>query len=429
MDTTSPHALKFPRDHRRRSADVGGLHLALASAFAAAEVQLAAHDHYNPSLDGNDQDLDNEDYTYGYHPHHRHPYHHHHQQFGARGQGWMGGEGGDIETMYAELLSDMYNETLNSLNDNSLDTTPPPVPENVRTRLIWQLDKWHFEPHKLPDEEVLACTLLLFEALFRVEGMEEVIPLSMDQITAFIHHLRRIYRHENKYHNFEHALDVLQATQSYLKSAGVVPPPTILFQPPGTRWVPKRKVTDADADVDSGSGSEQSLMATLGKRELFILYVGAIGHDVAHPGFSNVFMVGGRLSVLSPFLYFIISYFLPLRPQKNAQAPLAILFNHGSALEHMHSHLLLALMRRHGFAPLLDDPLHGSHLRKLLKEAVLATDMGVHGEFMDRLEGVVRGEQMSLCARQVVLCQALLKNADISNPVGGFPFSLLGVRF
>ena len=98
----------------------------------------------------------------------------------------------------------------------------------------------------------------------------------------------------------------------------------------------------------------------------------------------------------------------------------------------MHSHLLLALMRRHGFAPLLDDPAHGAHLRKLLKEAVLATDMGVHAEFMGRLQSVVRGEQMSLCARQVVLCQALLKNADISNPVGGFWFLscfLVGLSF
>ena len=73
-----------------------------------------------------------------------------------------------------------------------------------------------------------------------------------------------------------------------------------------------------------------------------------------------------------------------------------------------------------------------AHLRKLLKEAVLATDMGVHAEFMGRLQSVVRGEQMSLCARQVVLCQALLKNADISNPVGGFWFLscfLVGLSF
>ncbi|KDR79952.1 hypothetical protein GALMADRAFT_37977, partial [Galerina marginata CBS 339.88] len=330
------------RDWRRRSADVGGLHLALAS--SEAETTLG---------------------------------------FGAQGQGWMGGEPGAVETIYAELLSDMYTSTLNSVNDNSLEAPPPPTPDSVRSRLIWSLSRWNFEPHKLSESEVLACTLLLFETLFRIQGMEEVIPLTMHQITAFIHHLRRIYRLENTYHNFAHALDVLHATQSYLKSAGAVPPPTVLFDPPARRWVPEKK-------FNSGS-----LMASLGLRELFVLYVAAIGHDVGHPGFTNVFM-------------------------KNAQAPLSVLFNTGSALEHMHCQLLLRVMRVHGFAVLLDDPQHGAHLRKILLQSVLATDMGVHKEFMERLQAVVDGEMGSICLRQVVLCQAILKNADISNPTRPF---------
>jgi hypothetical protein len=108
--------------------------------------------------------------------------------------------------------------------------------------------------------------------------LTEHLILLLEQISAFIHHLRRIYRYENSYHNFEHALDVLQAAQSYLKSEGMVPSPTILFEP--TRmWKSKKQ-------FDSGS-----LISTLGLRQLFILYIAAIGHDVGHPGFSNVFMV------------------------------------------------------------------------------------------------------------------------------------------
>ena len=58
----------------------------------------------------------------------------------------------------------------------------------------------------------------------------------------------------------------------------MVPSPTILFEQ--TRmWKPKKQ-------FDSGS-----LISTLGLRQLFILYIAAIGHDVGHPGFSNVFMV------------------------------------------------------------------------------------------------------------------------------------------
>lgn len=65
----------------------------------------------------------------------------------------------------------------------SRHTPSPSVPtnlsESVRSRLIHSLDRWYFEPHRLPDEEVLACTLLLFEALFRIEGMKEAVPLTM----------------------------------------------------------------------------------------------------------------------------------------------------------------------------------------------------------------------------------------------------------
>ncbi|KAF8155586.1 hypothetical protein B0H34DRAFT_659703 [Crassisporium funariophilum] len=326
-----PHSA-YPRHWRRRSADVGGLHLATENS--------------------------------------------------GQGQGWMGGSSDQVETIFAELLSDMYTETLNSVNDNSLDSVPADLPESVRSRLIWSLDRWHFEPHLLPDEEVLACTLILFETLFRVEGMQDVIPLTMQQITSFIHHLRRIYRYENTYHNFEHALDVLQASQSYLKSAGMIPSPTILFEP-NRLFKPKKA-------FDNGS-----LITSLGLRELFALYVAAIGHDVGHPGFTNGFM-------------------------KNAKTPLSLVFDHTSALEQMHCQLLLRVMKHHGLGVLLDDPKHGSHFRKILWQSVLATDMGVHEAFMQRFKKLIDGESASLCYRQVTVCQAILKNADISNPTRPF---------
>lgn len=99
------------------------------------------------------------------------------------------------------------------------------------------------------------------------------------QISAFVHHLRQIYRYENTYHNFEHALDVLQATQCYLSTAKVVPPVTILLEP-GRTWRSTR------------SQDDNSLIHTLGLRDLFALYIAAIGHDVGHPGLTNAFMVG-----------------------------------------------------------------------------------------------------------------------------------------
>ncbi|KAF8635371.1 hypothetical protein AX15_000376 [Amanita polypyramis BW_CC] len=317
----------FPRPWRRRSADIGGLSLATGS--------------------------------------------------GDHGQGWMG-HSGELETGFAELLSDMYKQTIHAVNEQHVESVPANLSAETRSHLIKILDRWDFEPYDLPEDERLACTLLLFELLFQIEGMASVIPVSMQQISAFVHHLRRIYRLENSYHNFEHALDVLQATYSYLRDANMVPSVTILSYPDRT-W-------RSDRIFDDGS-----LVTTLRPAEIFILFIAAIGHDVGHPGFTN---------------YFI----------KVAEAPLSKVYDGQSPLEHMHYQLLLRIMHHHGLGVLFNDHMKGAHLRRLLLTSVLVTDMSVHENFMDRLQHNLSHEQNTLCARQTLLSQALLKCADISNP-------------
>lgn len=104
--------------------------------------------------------------------------------------------------------------------------------------------------------------------------------------------------------------------------------------------------------------------------------------------------------------------------QKNAETPLSLMYDGKSALEQMHCHLLLRVMRHHGLGALLDRPNDGVHVRKLLWQTVLATDMSVHDDFMARFEKALSpGESDSLCYRQILICQAIMKCADISNPV------------
>lgn len=51
--------------------------------------------------------------------------------------------------------------------------------DETRIQAIETLDSWNFEPSKLPEEEVLACTIILFEALLCKEGMEDEIDISL----------------------------------------------------------------------------------------------------------------------------------------------------------------------------------------------------------------------------------------------------------
>lgn len=64
---------------------------------------------------------------------------------------------------------------------NQLIRPPFDIPTDIRERLIVSLDSWNFEPHKLPDEEVLYCSMLLFEILFRIEGMDAAIGMSLSK--------------------------------------------------------------------------------------------------------------------------------------------------------------------------------------------------------------------------------------------------------
>lgn len=119
-----------------------------------------------------------------------------------------------------------------------------------------------------------------------------ILPPSLDQIRGLLFNMRHVYRHQNSYHNFEHALDVLQAIHIFLCSAGRVPPASILLEPDARTWKPKQ------------SAGKPALVHYLTPVDLFCLYVASIGHDVGHPGVTNSFMV----SCSSVFLCYPPSY-------------------------------------------------------------------------------------------------------------------------
>ncbi len=124
--------------------------------------------------------------------------------------------------------------------------------------------------------------------------------------------------------------------------------------------------------------------------------------------------------------------------QKNARTPLSQVFDDKSVLENMHCMLIVQLLRKHGFGFLLSPSTLTSNnparrsldtkgFRKVLYSSVLATDMSLHFAWVQNLKEfgakISRGELKRRLssedaeADRITICQALIKCADISNPV------------
>jgi hypothetical protein len=96
--------------------------------------------------------------------------------------------------------------------------------------------------------------------------------------------------------------------------------------------------------------------------------------------------------------------------------------------------LVVRLLRKHGFDFLVsststkNSTFEPQGFRKILYSSVLATDMSLHFAWIARLKefgaslrtGKVSNEEDD----RIMLCQAIIKCADISNPVCLFPYSL-----
>lgn len=74
--------------------------------------------------------------------------------------------------------------------------------------------------------------------------------------------LSNAYHDENPYHNFAHAVDVLQCLYYMLCEVGVLP-----------------------------SSKRQQKRQLIRPIDAFALLIAAIGHDAAHPGVNNMFLV------------------------------------------------------------------------------------------------------------------------------------------
>ncbi|KAF2972164.1 hypothetical protein GQX73_g1442 [Xylaria multiplex] len=249
------------------------------------------------------------------------------------------------------------------------------IPSKRRVEIEEALVKWHFSAPSFDDDSLLIAATLMFKHALAMPELEKW-RLPTDQLTTFLVACRAAYNQFVPYHNFRHAVDVLQATFDFLIHIGALPPyPSTPHSPPTPQ---KSYVT-----------------SLLGPFEALTLLVSAIGHDVGHPGVNNGFLV-------------------------TLNAPLAQLYNDRSVLESFHCAAYSQILRRH-WPQVFEE----RDMRTLMISSILATDMGLHFDYMKRLKDLqgelkskpqdaewperARGEQKAL------LCSLLIKCADISN--------------
>lgn len=209
---------------------------------------------------------------------------------------------------------------------------------------------------------------------FNMPGLEHC-RLTQGELQTFLLACRAAYNSFVLYHNFRHAIDVLQSVFCFLLRIGALPP----YQPGGQVNIPK-----------------SSIASLLSPFDALTLLISAIGHDVGHPGVNNFFLV-------------------------KLNAPLAQLYNDNSVLEAFHCAAFSQILRRHWPSAFKD-----KQLRKLLISSILATDMGVHQKFMQRMgslqekfhenhKSVDGWKPQDVEMYKTLLCGLLIKCADISN--------------
>lgn len=298
--------------------------------------------------------------------------------------------------------------------------------DHLKRRLL----SWDFHPHDLCQDDLMRCVVIVIQEVMKLDGLGDLnIPDHL--LHRFVIGLRDSYHRSNPYHNFAHAVDVLQATFYFLCRMGKLPSsgygyPPIATTPNGdAAGVPNGDTdldgsmtdtleTDSSANIPTDNSSADRDVPSaihvsdfLRPEDIFALLVASIGHDVGHPGVNNMFLV-------------------------NAHTPLAQVYNDRSVLESFHSMALFQVMKKHGFECFDVDSQNRKFMefRKCVVSTILATDMGLHFDYVGKIKeqterlrlrnlpggNIPKPNQANIDEQErLVLCGSLIKCADISN--------------
>eukprot|EP01112_Ceratiomyxa_fruticulosa_P016098 TRINITY_DN482_c0_g1_i1.p1 TRINITY_DN482_c0_g1~~TRINITY_DN482_c0_g1_i1.p1 ORF type:complete len:634 (+),score=133.81 TRINITY_DN482_c0_g1_i1:993-2894(+) len=220
--------------------------------------------------------------------------------------------------------------------------------ENIKGDCVHQ---WDFDANQYSSQELQALYFYMLDKL----GLIKKFKIPTSNLILFLRRVSDMY-HMNPYHNFRHAIDISQV---------------VFF------WVYNTKAKEYLTDLD-----------------ILGLMVGAICHDLDHPGLNNSFHI-------------------------NTKAALAQIYNDNSVLENHHSALSFYILSRAGSNLFVNlSSAEFKDVRRIMIEGILATDMSLHFElatkFFNQLESPQSFTNPSKIVRQL-LVNVILHTADISN--------------
>ncbi|XP_022061785.2 cGMP-inhibited 3',5'-cyclic phosphodiesterase 3A-like isoform X1 [Acanthochromis polyacanthus] len=316
------------------------------------------------------------------------------------------GEGGKKLPEAREFPADVIvlHPLLPSPEDKPILASEAPVTPALEP-LMSQLVSWNFPIFSLVEKTHGKTGCILSQVSYRLfedTGLFETFRIPVQEFMNYFHALENGYR-DIPYHNRVHATDVLHAVW-YLTTQPVPGLPTLLTEngihtdsengiTPGATGFLLSKMHSV---LEEGYGSLAGLIPGL---ELMALYVAAAMHDYDHPGRTNAFLVA-------------------------TSAPQALLYNDRSVLENHHAASAWNLfMSRPEYNFLVNlEHVEFKRFRFLVIEAILATDLKKHFDFLAEFNAKVGDEGVSGIDwtnenDRLLVCQMCIKLADVNGPL------------
>jgi hypothetical protein len=222
-----------------------------------------------------------------------------------------------------------------------------------------QLLSWDNDVLALSQKDLVSRSLSIFElwGFFGTQTASGRPIVDKTKFTGFLRVIAKNYRSENPYHNFHHAHSVLAVVGNILT----------------------KNCRGLFSDVEE-----------------FAILTAALCHDVGHRGLNSDYYVKTR-------------------------HPLAMQYNDVSVLEHMHCSLTFDLLRESESRDFTKSWTDEQYMlfRRVVIQAILATDMKIHFELTANIQKLVGVDDMSSNENRKIVLQSIVHSADLANPVMG----------